>query len=39
MNLGDLEYEPFGIVEVEYGVPYYVPAAGRRFMAGINLNL
>lgn len=39
MNLLDLEYEPFGIVDVEYGTPYYVPAAGRRFMAGINLNL
>lgn len=39
MNLLDAEYEPFGIVDVEYGTPYYVPAAGRRYLAGITLKL
>ena len=37
MNIIDTEYEPFGIVDVEYGTPYYVPAAGRRYLAGFKL--
>jgi len=39
MNLFDVEYEPHGVVDVEYGVPYYVPAAGRRYLAGVTLKL
>lgn len=39
MNLLGTEYEPFGIVDVEYGTPYYVPAAGRRYLAGLALKL
>ncbi len=39
MNLTDEEYEPFGVVDVEYGTPYYIPAAGRRYLAGITVRL
>ena len=39
MNLSDEEYEPYGVVDVEYGTPYYVPAAGRRYLAGITVKL
>ncbi|MDP8227942.1 MAG: TonB-dependent receptor [Candidatus Electryoneaceae bacterium] len=39
MNLLDYEYEPYGVVDVEYGTPYYVPAAGRHYLAGITLKL
>lgn len=38
-NLLDLEYEPYGVVDVEYGVPYYVPAAGRQWLAGITFRM
>lgn len=39
MNLLDLEYEPYGVVDVEYGTPYYVPAAGFHWLAGITLKM
>ncbi len=39
MNLLDSEYEPHGVVDVEYGTPYYVPAAGRSYLAGITIRL
>ncbi len=39
MNLLDTEYEPFGIVDVEDGTPYYAPAAGRHYLAGLTIRL
>lgn len=39
MNLLDSEYEPYGVVDVEYGTPYYVPAAGRSYLAGVTFRL
>lgn len=39
MNLLDTEYEPFGIVDVEDGTPYYVPAAGRRYLLGLTIRM
>lgn len=39
MNLLDEEYEPHGAVDIEDGTPYYVPAAGRRFLAGVVIKL
>ncbi len=39
MNLLDSEYEPHGVVDVEYGTPYYVPAAGRSYLAGVTFRL
>lgn len=38
-NLLGTEYEPYGIVDVEYGTPYYVPAAGRTWLAGLTLRM
>ncbi|MBM3328963.1 MAG: TonB-dependent receptor [Calditrichaeota bacterium] len=38
-NLGGVLYEPFGVVDAEYGTPYYVPAAGREWLGGITLRL
>jgi iron complex outermembrane receptor protein len=38
-NLLDTEYEPYGIVDVEDGTPYYVPAAGRTWLAGLTLRM
>ncbi|MDP8239996.1 MAG: TonB-dependent receptor [Candidatus Hatepunaea meridiana] len=39
MNLLDLDYEPYGIVDVEYGTPYYVPASGRSYLVGVTLRM
>ncbi|MBM3327062.1 MAG: TonB-dependent receptor [Calditrichaeota bacterium] len=39
MNLTDKLYEPYGVVDVEYGTPYYIPACGRQWFGGITLKL
>ncbi len=38
-NLMNKLYEPYGVVDVEYGTPYYIPACGRQWFGGLTIRL